>query len=132
MAGNMVPVDYFERLLRARVVHLKETGADFTVHGRPSTHCTLLLEEYHNTKLSAVLVGEAATNALVDTPGNAPTNASANAPANSPANTSVNTAITVQGAGAHPFVALVANKQDPVVEFFAQANIEALAAEATV
>ena len=102
----------------------------------PRAHCTLLLEEYHNTKLSGVLEEEAETNAQVDTPGNAPTNASANSsanlPANAPTNTSVNTPTTVQGAGAHPLVALVANKQDTVVEFFAQANTEALAAEATV
>ena len=114
MAGNMVPIDYFERLLRAVVLHLEEAGADFTVQEKPRAHCTLLPEEYHNTKLSAVLEEEAATNALVDTPDNAPTNASANARANAPTNTPVNTPTNVQRAGAHPLVALVANKQDPV------------------
>lgn len=117
MAGNMVPVDYFEGLLRAVVVHLEEAGADFTVQGKHSAYCTLLLEEYHNTKLNAMLGWEAATNALVNIPGNAPTNASANAsasaPANAPTNTSGNTPTKVQRAGAHPLVALVANKQDP-------------------
>ena len=136
MAGNMVPVDYFEGLLRAVVVHLEEAGADFTVQGKHSAYCTLLPEEYHNTKLNAMLGWEAATNALVNIPGNAPTNASANAsasaPANAPTNTSGNTPTKVQRAGAHPLVALVANKQDPTVEFLAQASTEALAAEAAL
>ena len=37
-----------------------------------------------------------------------------------------------QRTGAHPLVTLVANKQDPAVESFAQASTETLAAEAAV
>ena len=95
MAGSMVPVDYFERLLRAVVLHLEEPGADFIVQEKPRAYCTLLPEEYHTTKLSTVLEKEAAIKALAGTPGCTSTNISANAPANAPASAPANTPASI-------------------------------------
>lgn len=98
MAGNMVPVNYFEKLLKAVAAYLEESEVDLTLEEKPRAHCTLLAEDLQRARQQAAMAEQE----------------------------------RVQSGLTHPLMAVVANKQDPAVEFFAQASAEALTAEEAV